>query len=450
LARDKRVSLSGLSGLGKRDHIFWLECEERKLKLIDINEVQEYMILAKNVFDNFGKVLLSKETVLTSNYIERLKNFGITSVYVIDGLTDEVNVEETAQKQTEAPDTMIDAIRFTNNILTTLTKENPPADESLHSFDSLRTEPPFMTTNMTSSQDTGSDPLLTHMEKSDAESDVTGITTNMRGGRTSSDALFSNSDSKSGASGAISGDGAVVSKNIEEVSQNQTVFSQAKDDYQAYKEAVSAANEIQQGETMRKIAYSLLMELVSNQQVMPLLMKIKAQSETLFMHSISTCVLSIMTGIGAGYELPVLKNLGTAALLHDIGKIYLPPELLNKKAGLTPEESLEIRKHVQYGYEILQKYGDFPGMVAAVALRHHERLDGSGYPNQLKGNDINHMVRIVALADVYDNLSTEKAGGGEISSEIAEYIRKMSGRIFDQEFAAILLKNIRFISKISI
>ncbi|HEX3048630.1 MAG TPA: HD domain-containing phosphohydrolase [Bacillota bacterium] len=450
------------------------------MKLIDINEVKEYMILAKNVFDNYGKVLLSKDTVLTSNYIDRLKNFGITSVQVIDGITEEAKIGETNQKQNEAPepdDTMDEVIRFTNNILTTLTKEKPPVDDSLHSFESLRTET-FMTTNMTSqdmeaqplltrmegsggqadltgittnmtgNQNTASQPLLTRMDQNGGQSNLTGVTTNMRGGGTGPGAFLSNPAPKSGAPRANSGDGPILSKNIDQVPGNQTILSQAKEDYQAYKEAVATANEIKQGETIRKIAYSLLMELVSDQRIMPLLMKIKAQSETLFMHSISTCVLAIMTGMGAGYDLPVLKNLGAAALLHDIGKIYLTPELLNKKAALTKEESLEIRKHVQYGYELLQKYNDIPGMVATVTLRHHERMDGSGYPNQLKGNDINHFTRIVALADVYDNLSTEKADGSR--DEIVEYIRNMSGRIFDREFAAILLKNIRFISKISI
>lgn len=177
-------------------------------------------------------------------------------------------------------------------------------------------------------------------------------------------------------------------------------------------------------------------------------MKIKTQNEALFIHSLSTCVLSIMTGIGAGYDLPVLKNLGAAALLHDIGKIKLAPELLDKNEELTAEESLEIHKHVQYGYDFLHKYEGVSRMAAMVALRHHERMDGSGYPNQLKGDDIHHFARIVALADVYDNLSTNNnCQNLKNSNGIMEYIRNMGGRIFDQEFAAIFLKNIRFISR---
>ncbi|MCL6590996.1 MAG: hypothetical protein K6U80_13710 [Firmicutes bacterium] len=165
------------------------------MKLIAIDDVKEYMILARNVYDDFGKVLLSKETVLTSNYIDRLKNFGITSVYVIDGLTSDVDIRRKDQTQNEAPeipldnelpkmesressDTMLEAMRFTNYMLNNFTGE-------------LGSETPFMTTNMTNSQAaTDFRPLLTHMEKRDIEFDFNGVTTNMRGGGINPDPFF--------------------------------------------------------------------------------------------------------------------------------------------------------------------------------------------------------------------------------------------------------------------
>lgn len=89
-----------------------------------------------------------------------------------------------------------------------------------------------------------------------------------------------------------------------------------------------------------------------------------------------------------GYNYQKLKALGVGAILHDIGKARISDEILNKSGPLTPAEYQEIQKHPQIGYEILKKYDGISLLAAHIAWQHHEKYDGSGYPNGLKGTAI--------------------------------------------------------------
>jgi HD-GYP domain-containing protein (c-di-GMP phosphodiesterase class II) len=206
---------------------------------------------------------------------------------------------------------------------------------------------------------------------------------------------------------------------------------------------VNIRDGIIRSEAIRKVVYNVLRDLISDHRIIHLLVNIRGFSEELFRHSLSVYVLSIMTGIGAKYASMVLKDLGIAALLHDIGKLFVPEQILNKPGRLTDEEFTEIKRHSSYGYETLSNYQDIPSAASLVALQHHERVNGSGYPNRLKYKEINHFARIVALADVYDAMSRDKVyRKRQLSYEIIEYIRDLSGSYFDQDFTKIFLQNI--------
>ncbi|NMB99700.1 MAG: response regulator [Thermoanaerobaculaceae bacterium] len=139
-----------------------------------------------------------------------------------------------------------------------------------------------------------------------------------------------------------------------------------------------------------------------------------------------------------------VKDLTTSAVLHDVGKIQIPKEILNKPSSLTQEEMKIVMKHPEYGAKIL---GDNPRFQLAreIALCHHEHFDGSGYPNGLKGENIPLSARIVIIADVYDALRSSRAYKRAVSHAEALYIlkngdEKTKPSFFDPELLNAFIK----------
>ena len=141
-----------------------------------------------------------------------------------------------------------------------------------------------------------------------------------------------------------------------------------------------------------------------------------------------------------GLEADRVEGLRVAGFLHDIGKIVVPAEFLNKPGQLSQFEFNIIKTHSQAGYDILTKI-DFPWPVAAIVLQHHERLDGSGYPAGLTGPGICLEARILALADVVEAMASHRpyrpALG--IDAALAE-IAKNKGKLYDPEVVEGCLK----------
>jgi two-component system response regulator RpfG len=131
-----------------------------------------------------------------------------------------------------------------------------------------------------------------------------------------------------------------------------------------------------------------------------------------------------------------------AAPLHDIGKLGIPDDILNKKSGLDTEQLAVMRRHPNIGYQMLQ---DSPSkylqMGAEIALAHHERFDGKGYPNGLSGEQIPLCARIVSIADVFDALTSKRPYKEAWSTDRAiAYILEESDKHFDPQLVSALLK----------
>jgi HD-GYP domain-containing protein (c-di-GMP phosphodiesterase class II) len=118
--------------------------------------------------------------------------------------------------------------------------------------------------------------------------------------------------------------------------------------------------------------------------------------------AINCAILCTVIGITLKLTGHRLLQLTTGALLHDVGMLRIPAEILQKKGKLTPEEQQQIHTHPIYGYRIISKELKYPEDVALLALQHQERWDGKGYPRRLKGEDIHLSARIVAVADAYE------------------------------------------------
>ena len=124
-------------------------------------------------------------------------------------------------------------------------------------------------------------------------------------------------------------------------------------------------------------------------------------------HSTRVGELTRATGLRLGLPDAQLDNVVMASLLHDIGKVGVPDLVLLKRGKLTPEEFDHVRKHPELGWSALKNIEDFKP-VSLIVLHHHERMDGGGYPGGLKGNAIPLGSRIIAVADSYDALTTDR------------------------------------------
>ncbi|UUZ93277.1 HD-GYP domain-containing protein [Paenibacillus sp. P25] len=163
------------------------------------------------------------------------------------------------------------------------------------------------------------------------------------------------------------------------------------------------------GQTFRGVMDLLLDDLLANRDAMIMLTNISVMDQYLYQHSLNVCVYTTMLGMSHGYSREQLMTLGLGAPLHDVGKTQIPPESLRKKEPLTDSEYEVIKKHAEYGYRLLKDEPNIPLLSAHCALQHHERLDGSGYPRGLKGDEIHEFARWIGLADSYDAMTTHRA-----------------------------------------
>jgi HD-GYP domain-containing protein (c-di-GMP phosphodiesterase class II) len=125
-------------------------------------------------------------------------------------------------------------------------------------------------------------------------------------------------------------------------------------------------------------------------------------------HSERTAVVAVQLGLRLGVDEDTLRALARGAYLHDVGKIAIPDEILNKPGALTPEERAVIETHPQLGYDIVAPVSVLRESLPAI-LHHHERVDGRGYPAGLHGSDVPFVARIVAVADVWDALTSDRS-----------------------------------------
>lgn len=145
-------------------------------------------------------------------------------------------------------------------------------------------------------------------------------------------------------------------------------------------------------------------QLTQNPLTMVNLTDIRTEDEYLYHHSVNVCVLALITGIRLGFDRRRLYTLGLGALMHDIGKIKIPDNILYKPGKLNREEFEIIKRHPVYGRDLLAYDPD----AAAIAYSHHERYDGGGYPLGLKGTDLSPEAQIVGIADIFDALTADR------------------------------------------
>lgn len=153
---------------------------------------------------------------------------------------------------------------------------------------------------------------------------------------------------------------------------------------------------------------AVLDDIFSQRDILASLHHIASVDDDTMVHCVNTTVYCILMGEKRGLSVEELKILAKGAILHDIGKVDLNESILLKAAALTPEEYSHIKEHASFGYALLKQNDALSEEAKLIALQHHERLDGSGYPSGLKRDAIHPYARITAIADMYDALTTAR------------------------------------------
>ena len=154
------------------------------------------------------------------------------------------------------------------------------------------------------------------------------------------------------------------------------------------------------------------------------LVRLKTKDDYTYMHSLAVSALMIALGKQLGLSGSNLKEAGLAGLLHDVGKMMIPDDVLNKPGKLSDEEFDIIKQHPRKGWEILQGSPEIIATILDVCLHHHERVDGTGYPDRISGDALTLFSRMGAVCDVYDALTSNRCYKN--GWEPAETIRKMA------------------------
>ncbi|MBS4641655.1 HD-GYP domain-containing protein [Aeromonas media] len=156
------------------------------------------------------------------------------------------------------------------------------------------------------------------------------------------------------------------------------------------------------------VAEEMVDTMFTHGDAMLCLARIRAKDAYLMEHSMNVAILLANFGRYLGLERNVLKELTLGGLLHDVGKIMTPDEVLNKPGKLTDEEFGVMRQHVVHSYDILSNTAGITPTMLEVAANHHERLDGTGYPQRLKGDQLSLYTRMSGIVDVYDAVTADR------------------------------------------
>ena len=163
-----------------------------------------------------------------------------------------------------------------------------------------------------------------------------------------------------------------------------------------------------QPETVLPVIDDIAASVQRNPGVLTALNRLRQQDTYTYQHSVSVCALMVALADQLGCEADRRRDAGLAGLMHDIGKVRIPLDLLNKKGPLSEAEYAELRRHAEMGHELLAAGNSTAELVLDVCLHHHERVDGSGYPQGLAGDQVSLFARMAAVSDVYDATTSDR------------------------------------------
>lgn len=194
----------------------------------------------------------------------------------------------------------------------------------------------------------------------------------------------------------------------------------------------------------RIVIEKLLHDIDNRDEEIINLIAIQDYDDITYTHSLNVGIISILLAKDIGFDTQTIKDIGLGGFLHDLGKIKIPYQILNKSTPLTADEYNIIKKHPVYGYELLKKDPKVNDTVKEMVLMHHEKYDGSGYPIGCKGNQISEGANIIAIAEAYDMLTTEHPYKKAVSpKEAFAIIIKDGGTHFKSDICRLFVNHLK-------
>lgn len=194
---------------------------------------------------------------------------------------------------------------------------------------------------------------------------------------------------------------------------------------------------------IKSVLDDIIREISSNKSALVNIADLKIFDEYTYNHSVNVAVLAIMVGVTANMSRNGLYRLGMGAILHDIGKIFVPKEVLNKIEPLTPEELEIMKKHSQYGSYYLKKQNSLSAESIFAVLTHHERYDSKGYPLGLPPDKQIIEGKIITVCDNYDAITSDRPYRTAFSpSEAIEHLMGNCGMMFDPDVVNLFRKKV--------
>ncbi|WP_336045602.1 HD-GYP domain-containing protein [Solibacillus ferritrahens] len=199
----------------------------------------------------------------------------------------------------------------------------------------------------------------------------------------------------------------------------------------------------QQSKIICLIVDDIMNSIINSDDVLMVLTDAYLYDEYIYQHSFQVSMYSIAIAKEMGYSYEDIRLIGIGALLHDIGKLLIPIEILLKPGQLTEDEYEEIKRHAQYGFDLLRNLHSLSLLIAHCAFQHHERIDGSGYPRGIVDHEIHPFAKIIAVADVFDALTSNRVYREKmLPTEAIAIIAKDDGTKFDTKVVEAFKRSI--------
>ncbi|HCC06596.1 MAG TPA: hypothetical protein DEP72_00325 [Clostridiales bacterium] len=187
-------------------------------------------------------------------------------------------------------------------------------------------------------------------------------------------------------------------------------------------------------ERIMKCVDQIMDEILSSKEIIFNINDIRTKDEYTYAHSVNVCVLAVTVGAHMNINMNRLKELAIGAILHDVGKIFVPHEILNKAGKLNDAEFDFMKKHPKLGYDILNQKPQITPISKNIVLMHHEKMNGTGYPLAVESAQIHQLTRLVTVCDMYDAMTSDRPYRKAMKAyEVIEYLTHLSTTELDRE-----------------
>lgn len=193
----------------------------------------------------------------------------------------------------------------------------------------------------------------------------------------------------------------------------------------------------------QSLVANIVDQMINSEETLVNLIDLKFHDDYTFFHSVNVAILSMLLGMEVNLSNDQLISLGMAAILHDIGKMFIPKALLHKTDALAPGEYELLKQHASYGYDFLKGTLAMPLNICVGVREHHEHYNGNGYPDGLEGDNIHMFGRIICISDVYDSLTANRPYRKSMGTkEALSFVANSRWTLFDPSLAESFMKKV--------